>query len=99
MFDKSSRYFNCETATLQVTDPDGTSREVRYVRRRFIPSTEGMTVVVEHTVTQCDRLDNTTAKYLGDPTQFWRICDANVVMKPEELEETGRAIKIAMPRL
>jgi hypothetical protein len=97
MFDKSSRYANCEPATLTVTEPDGTTRELRYARRRFIPPVDGMTVLVEHTVTQGERLDNITAKYLGDPTQFWRVCDANEVMKPEELEDTGRAIKIAMP--
>jgi hypothetical protein len=99
MFDKTSRYANCEPVTLKVTDPDGTTRELRYVRRRFIPPVDGMTVIVEHTCTQGDRLDNITARYIGDPTQFWRVCDANEVMKPADLEETGRAIKIAMPRL
>lgn len=97
MFDTTSRYANCEIATLITKEADGSTREVRYVRRRFIPPAEGMTVLVEHTVTQGERLDNITAKYLGDPTQFWRICDANEVMSPEELEEIGRAIKIAMP--
>lgn len=99
MLDPTSRYAKCETATLTVTDPDGTSREIRYVRRRFIPPAEGMTVIVEHTFTQGERLDNITAQYLGDPTQFWRICDANEVMDPDELEEVGRSIKIAMPTL
>ena len=99
MFDKTSRYTNCEIATLKVTDPNSTTRELRYVRRRFIPLVDGMTVIAEHTVTQGDRLDNITAKYLGDPTQFWRICDANEMMKPEDLEENGRVIKIAMPKL
>ena len=37
---------------------------------------------------QGDRLDNITAKYLGDPEQFWRMCDANGAMRPEELTET-----------
>jgi hypothetical protein len=96
MFEKTSRYAACEIATLQTTDPDGATREIRYVRRRFIPSAEGMTIIVEHPFTQGERLDNITAKYIGDPTQFWRICDANEVMTPEELEEPGRLIKIAM---
>ena len=97
MFDPSSRYAKCGIATLSVTDPDGTAREIRYVKRRFIPPTEGMTVIVEHLVTQGGRLDNITAQYLGDPTQFWRLCDANEVMNPDELEEIGISIKIAMP--
>jgi hypothetical protein len=99
MPDQTGRYASCDTATLNVTEPDRTSREIRYLRRRFIPSAEGMTTIVEHTCIQGERLDNITAQYLGDPTQFWRICDANDVMAPEELEEIGRRIRIAMPTL
>ena len=97
MFDETSRYFEIETTTLNIADPDGDTREVRYVRRCFIADANGMTTLVEHTVTQGDRLDNITARYLGDPTLFWHVCDANNVMQPEELEETGRLIRIAMP--
>ena len=99
MFDSTSRYAKCRIATLNVTDPDGTMGEIRYIQRRFIPPAEGITIIVEHRVTQGERLDNITAQYLGDPTQFWRICDANEVMNPDELEETGTSIKIAMPTI
>lgn len=99
MFDQTSRYFAIETATLTTKDREGEPYTIRYKRRRFIPSAENMTTIVEHTVTQGDRLDNITARYLGDPTQFWRVCDANEVMKPEDLEEIGMVIKIAMPGL
>ncbi len=97
MFDPTSRYAKCEIATMNVSDPDGTTREIRYVKRRFIPSLEGTTVIVEHMVTQGERLDNIAAKYLSDPTQFWRLCDSNEIMNPNELEEIGRLVKIAMP--
>ncbi|MBC8028986.1 MAG: LysM domain-containing protein [Pyrinomonadaceae bacterium] len=97
MFDKSSRYFNLETTTISVPDQDDGTREVRYVRRRIIPPSENLTTLVEHTVAQGERLDNITARYLGDPTQFWRVCDANDVLQPEELEETGGVVKIALP--
>jgi hypothetical protein len=97
MFDPTSRYYKIDTATLSVTDTDGTVRSIVYIRRRFIPSGDGATTVVEHTVTQSERLDNITARYLGDPTQFWRICDANNVLAPAELEELGRVIKITLP--
>jgi hypothetical protein len=51
-------------------------------------------------VTQGERLDNITARYLGDPLQFWRLCDANGALDPEELtDETGRTIAITMPQL
>jgi hypothetical protein len=47
---------------------------------------------------QGDRLDNLTAKYLGDPEQFWRLCDANNALQPEELTDTvGRRVRITMP--
>jgi hypothetical protein len=47
---------------------------------------------------QGDRLDNLAARYVGDPEQFWRICDANDIMRPEELtEEVGRTFKIGFP--
>lgn len=97
MFDPTSRYFNIENATLSVMDKDGTLHSIVYKRRRFVPSAEDATAVVEHTVTQGERLDNITARYLGDPTQFWRICDANNALAPAELEEIGRVIKITLP--
>ena len=94
MFDPASRYAPLETATH--TTPDG--REVRYVRRRFVPPPDAGATLVEHTVVEGDRLDNVTARYLGDPQAFWRVCDANLVVHPDELsDEIGRRIRIALP--
>ena len=93
-FPPNSRYAAIETTTL--TLPDGTV--IRYLRRRFIPPPDRFTQVQEHTVTQGERLDNITALYLGDPEQFWRVCDANPIMRPEELtEQIGRHIRITLP--
>lgn len=99
MLEPTSRYYNLPTATLTVIGRDGTPIEVRYLRRRFIPAAEGETTLLEHTVTQGERLDNITARYLGDPTQFWRLCDSNGSLRPEELEQIGRVIKIALPNV
>ncbi len=99
MFEPTSRYANVETATLTVTDEEGHTRVIAYKRRRFIPPSDSMIELLEHTVVQGDRLDNITARYLGDPTQFWRVCDANAALHPAELTgEIGRAIKIALPK-
>ena len=50
-------------------------------------------------VKQGDRLDNITANYLDDPEQFWRICDANDAMRPDELTETvGRSCASHCPK-
>jgi hypothetical protein len=38
-------------------------------------------------------------QYLGDPALFWRLCDANRAMRPEELTETvGRQLRITLPQ-
>jgi hypothetical protein len=94
LFGPGSRYLGVNTATF--TTPDGQS--VMFLRRRFIPPLEEHSLLQTHTVVEGDRLDNLGAKYLGDPEQFWRICDANVVMRPNELTETpGVKIRISLP--
>lgn len=97
MFEPTSRYYGIETVKMTVGDDEG-PRVISYKRRRIIPSGETMMTLGEHTVTQGDRLDNLAARYVGDPEQFWRICDANDVLRPEELtEEIGWIIKIGLP--
>jgi hypothetical protein len=98
MFERTSRYYGIDTATISTTDPDGRERVVSYVRRRVIPSYDDQPTLVEHVVEEGDRLDNVTARYLGDPTQFWLLCDANLALRPDELEEIGRVIRVKMPR-
>lgn len=94
VFPTNSRYHGIDTATL--TLPDG--RLLVYVRRRFVPPADGFALLQEHLVTQGDRLDNLAASYLGDPELFWRLCDANTAMRPEELtEQIGRVLRITLP--
>lgn len=38
-----------------------------------------------HPRKQGQRLDLIAAKYLNDPTAFWRLCDANQSMVPDAL--------------
>lgn len=100
MFDPTSRYYSLNTATREVTDSDGSVRTVRYVQRRIIPPADNAPTVIEHTVTEGDRLDNITARYLGDPMAFWLICDANNVLRPNDLTDTvGRVIRIVLPQI
>jgi hypothetical protein len=94
LFPPTSRYHGIDTATLETSD----GRTIVYLRRRFVPPPERFALLQEHTVVQGDRLDNLTAQYLGDPEQFWRLCDANAAMRPEELTETiGRRLRITLP--
>jgi hypothetical protein len=91
MLSVTSRYVNIETVTMKM--PDG--REIIYIRRRFLPPASRSIAMTEHVVSDGERLDNITARYLGDPEQFWRLCDANNAMKPDELTAvTGRRLII-----
>ena len=51
----------------------------------FCPPASKSITAAEHIINQGERLDNVTAQYLGDPGQFWRLCDANNVMHPDGL--------------
>jgi hypothetical protein len=93
-FPPDSRYHGLDTA--QWTRPDGET--VSYVRRRFVPPPENFATISEHRVAEGERPDNLAAKYLGDPQQYWRLCDGNGVMRPGELVETvGRRLRITLP--
>lgn len=92
-FPANSRYNGI--ATLQLTAPDG--RTLVYVARRFIPAPESYRVVREHVVVQGDRLDLLAAEYLADAEQWWKIADANAVLRPESLTDSpGLALRIAL---
>jgi hypothetical protein len=98
VFEPTSRYFQVPTAELTIRDAAGELRVVRYVRRRFISGAPSNATLLSHAVVQGERLDHLAARYLGDPTQFWRICDANDVLRPEELvEEPGTRVDIPLP--
>jgi hypothetical protein len=89
-----SRYSGTPVASLEL--PDGT--RVAYLRRRFVPPSERFTLLLEHIVKQGERIDRVAAQYLGDPEQFWRVCDANDAIEPNALTDTlGRTIRITMP--
>lgn len=91
MFEPNSRYYKVETAITIL--PDG--REVAYKRRRFLPMSPNPTASITHEVTEGERLDLITARYLKDPERFWQICDVNQAMHPDELTaEIGRKLVI-----
>ncbi|HJV48378.1 MAG TPA: hypothetical protein VJ549_03790 [Geothrix sp.] len=94
LFTPTSRYYGLPTATLETAD----HRMIPYLVRRFLPAPERFALLGEHVVTQGERLDNVTEQYFGDPLAFWRLCDANRAMRPEELlERLGRRLRITLP--
>lgn len=92
-FPPTSRYAAIPTATLETAD----GATIVYLQRRFVPQPERLALLQEHTVAQGERLDNVTFAYLGDPEQFWRVCDANRAMRPDELMQLGRRLRITLP--
>jgi hypothetical protein len=94
LFPPNSRYSGIDTKLMEMAD----RRVVIYVQRRFLPSPDKFALLQEHVVTEGDRLDNVTARYLGDPEQFWRVADANGAMRPQDLTLTiGRRLRITLP--
>ncbi len=51
-----------------------------------------------HDVADHERLDLIAYRFYGDPEQFWRLCDGNRTLRPEELEVAGRRIRIPLVR-
>ncbi len=93
-FPANSRYHGIARATLSTAD----GRNHTYLRRRFIPPPGRFAVIHMHQVVAGDRLDVLAANYIGDPELFWRICDANNAMRPEDLtREVGRRLRITLP--
>lgn len=94
LFSPSSRYYGI--GTLNYVTPQRTT--IVYIQRRFVPPPENFQLLQQRTVTQGERLDNLAAQFLGDPTLFWRLCDANNAMRPDDLTETpGRVLRITLP--
>ena len=93
-FAPTSRYSGI--ATSQLVQADG--RTVVYVQRRFLPPPENFALLQTVSIVAGDRLDNLAARYLGDPEQSWRLCDANRAMQPEALvANVGAALAITLP--
>jgi len=93
-FPPNSRYYGVAVMTLEQKNQE----PIAYLKRRFVPPPENFSVVQEHTVVQGDRLDNLAAQYLGDAEMYWRLCDANRAVRPDELTATpGKTLVITLP--
>lgn len=95
MFDHTSRYYDIETTTLLTA----TGRMIPYKRRRFLPQGESLPLLSLVKLEEQDRLDHVAARLLGDPEQFWRICDAEDAMNPADLEQPNRVLRVPQPTL
>jgi len=93
-FPPASRYHAIGIATLVRAD----GSQVPYLRRRFVPAPEGFVLLHEYRVNEGDRPDLVAARELGDAEAYWRLCDANGVMRPDELTNSvGEVVRITLP--
>lgn len=90
MFARGSRYESVPDAVYV----DASGREIAYKKLRLIPAPNGVQV---HTVRREERLDLIAFQYYTDPEQYWRICDGNAALLPEDLEAVGRRLVIPLP--
>ena len=94
LFPSTSRYYGIGSAVLQTSD----GKTVVYLKRRFLPQPDTLTLLQEHSVSAGDRIDNLAQQYLGDGEQYWRLCDGNRAMDPAELTDTvGRVLRVTLP--
>jgi hypothetical protein len=93
-FAPTSRYYNTEIATLTTAGGE----PLPYLRRRFLPPSSRFATLRAHVVLGGERLDRIAAQEIGDAEMFWRLCDANDAMQPDELTaEVGRRLRVTLP--
>ena len=91
---RTSRCYTVPTA-VHVT-AEGT--QIPYLTRRFLPDPGLLTAVDSYQVRAGDRIDQTAYRFLGDPTQWWQLADANPALDPRELTATaGARLRITLP--
>ena len=83
MFLSNSRYST--VATYTVRNARGTTVTACRFPVRPRPPVRG-----HHTRGDGQRLDGIAAHYLGDPTAFWRLCDAADALVPDALAARER---------
>ena len=87
MFFKGSRYENVPNTTYV----DAGGREIHYKTTRFIADTPAVT---GYRVVAGERLDHIAWRHFRDPERFWRICDANRALWPDDLLELEAILRI-----
>lgn len=93
MFFRGSRYEPIAEATFVAKD----GRTIRYKRMRFAPRPRSRPRLFAK-VERGDRPDLVAFRALGDPEQFWRLCDLNLARRPVDLTSPpGRFVAIPAP--
>ena len=91
-FGTASRYYGL--ASLAFVTKDG--RTIQYFSRRFIPQPQSFATIEVHTVAAGERVDVLAAQFFGDPLAYWRLCDANLAVRPDDLERVGLILRVTL---
>ena len=78
MFSANSRYSGLPTYTVVLADG-------RTVTATTLPAGRSAPLLGYHPRIEGDRLDLLAARYLKEPTGFWRLCDASDSFSPDAL--------------
>ena len=94
MFDSTSRYSGLPVGTF--VDDQGRARA--YVTARELPpAVVARPEDLVHIVGGDERQDRIAWQYLGDSTLYWRLCDANGLLHPDEMIATvGRRLLVPL---
>ena len=92
-FPPTSRYYSIPLGSLTRADGEQTP----YLTRRFLPPSGRFAFLHAHLVTAGERMDLIAGGEFSDAEGYWRICDANDAMKPEDLAAVGRSLRITLP--
>jgi hypothetical protein len=93
-FPPNSRYYGIGSKKLERAD----GAEVVYLQQRLVPAPERFATLEVHVVEQGERPDHIAHLHFADAEQFWRLCDANAALHPQELTETpGRQLRVTLP--
>ena len=90
MFAKGSRY----EKTSQAVHTDHLGRQIPFVLLRTFPPAAPARQL--HDVGVHERLDLIADHFFGGSQEFWRICDANRTLHPEDIETVGTRITIPL---
>lgn len=87
-----SRYYGLPTLSFVTRE----GRTIQYISRRFIPQPHSFATIEVHTVVEGERVDLLASQFFGDPLQYWRLCDANLAVRPDDLERIGRLLRVTL---
>lgn len=87
-----SRYYGLAPSAYVTVD----GQTIQYTSRRFIPQPAAFATISVHSVVQGERVDVMATQFFGDPLLYWRLCDANLAVRPDDLETVAFLLRVTL---